>query len=436
MIANATSLIGTSGVTSALGFLYWALAARAFTPAAVGFASAILAAMTLLGTLSALGFGTLVVSELPRHRGQEGRLIATVLLVAGSIGVVLGILFAWMAPLVSADFVPFRASFANVLLFALGVGVAPVAVILDQALIGLMRGGLQLTRNIVFASVKLIALAAAGIWLRNRSGLTIYTTWTLGNLVSLTGLAAFLIVKRTPIHRYMPHWYLVYRLRRRALEHHALNLALKSPSLLIPLIIAWVLTTTANAYYAVAFAVAYFVFAVPQALSDVLYAVGAASLPSIFAKKMRFTLRVSLIASIAANVLLIIVGQDILRAFGHVYAEESIWPLRFLCLAVFPLIVKDHYVTICRVKDRVKGAAIRNFVAGCIEVVAATIGAHKAGLSGLCAGWLVVVCAEAAFMAPAVYHVARFASRPRDPAPTPPPQPVGIASAEVPTDVP
>lgn len=48
MLINAGALVGTTVVTSMLGFAYWWLAARRFPPEAVGVASAS-AAMVLLG---------------------------------------------------------------------------------------------------------------------------------------------------------------------------------------------------------------------------------------------------------------------------------------------------------------------------------------------------------------------------------------------------
>jgi O-antigen/teichoic acid export membrane protein len=87
-----------------LGFGYWWLAVRMFPPQAIGFASAAISAMTLLGTIGILGLGTLLVGELPRQAGNEGPLISTALLVAGAVVGCLGIAFAIVAPLLSTDF--------------------------------------------------------------------------------------------------------------------------------------------------------------------------------------------------------------------------------------------------------------------------------------------------------------------------------------------
>ena len=108
-------------VTSILGFAYWWLAARQFSPPAVGLASAAISAMTLLGTLSICGLGILLIGELPRQKGKEASLISATLIVAGVVGGCLGMLFAIVALYLSHDFQMLRASVENVALFAVGV---------------------------------------------------------------------------------------------------------------------------------------------------------------------------------------------------------------------------------------------------------------------------------------------------------------------------
>jgi hypothetical protein len=73
MLANTTSLVGTSLLTLPLGFVYWWLAAHRYPTESVGVASAAVSAMLLLATVSVLGFGTLLIGELPRKRTRRGR---------------------------------------------------------------------------------------------------------------------------------------------------------------------------------------------------------------------------------------------------------------------------------------------------------------------------------------------------------------------------
>ena len=97
MLLNAGSLVGTTLMTSVLGFAYWWVAARLYAPGVVGLASALISTMTLLGTISMLGLGTLLTGELPRQPGKEWTLIDAALIVVGGTGTIVGLLFALMA---------------------------------------------------------------------------------------------------------------------------------------------------------------------------------------------------------------------------------------------------------------------------------------------------------------------------------------------------
>src|SRR5690348_13064049 len=128
MLVNAGALIGTTAVTSLLGFVYWWLAARRFPPDAVGIASASVSAMVLLGGFCVLGLGTLLITELPRQPDHAGSLISTALLVVGVAGGIVGLAFALVASLVSSGFKALDLSLTNVALFAVGVSLTAIGI--------------------------------------------------------------------------------------------------------------------------------------------------------------------------------------------------------------------------------------------------------------------------------------------------------------------
>src|SRR5437660_5496776 len=70
VLVNAGSLVGSTVVTSGLGFVYWWIATWQFSAEAIGLGSAAIQAMTLLGTFGLFGLGTLLVGELPRQAGE------------------------------------------------------------------------------------------------------------------------------------------------------------------------------------------------------------------------------------------------------------------------------------------------------------------------------------------------------------------------------
>jgi hypothetical protein len=255
--------------------------------------------MMLLSQASMLGLGTLLIGEFPRHRGQEASLIAMALIVTGVTGSVLGVIFAVVAPHVIVGLHPLAQSVGAVILFALGVALTASTLVLDQALVGLLRGGLQLSRNTILAVTKLVAVIAAGFLSRNVGGLAIYGAWAIGNIMSLAGLAPIVVVRRECPRSYSPRWSLLRGLGRSALGHHALNLVQQVPNTAFPLVVTAILSVAMSGYFYYAWMIASFAFFGLTSLTTVLYALGTAD-PTALAERIRVTLRLAIIAGVLA----------------------------------------------------------------------------------------------------------------------------------------
>lgn len=401
LLINAGSLVGTTGVTSILGFAYWWIAARQFSPGAVGLASAAISAMTLLGSFGVLGLGTLLIGELPHQRGKEASLISATLIVVGVVGGCLGIIFAVIAPFLSHDFQELRGSVENVVLFALGVSFTSITSVLDRALIGLLRGGLQLWRNALFAATKLTALFVASLWLSHATGLTIYVTWLIGNALSLAVLGGYSLLKSTS-RSYLPQWGLLRKLGPTALRHHALNLTLDAPVLILPVLVTILLSATTNAWFYVSWNISSIANIITAIFTTMLFAVTSAR-PDEFASKLRLTLSLSLVTTALANCVLLFGTKEVLSLFGHSYAEQAAWSLRILAIESFPFIIKSHYIAVSRIQGQVVSATLFTIVSGSLELGGAALGAWLGGLSGLSIGWFAAVSFEAIFMCPVVF---------------------------------
>jgi O-antigen/teichoic acid export membrane protein len=366
ILTNAASIVITMLVTSGIGFVYWWVAAHQFPPEAVGFASAAVSAMMLLSTVGVLGFGTFLIGELPRQPNKRGTLIFTALLVSGIVSAALGLLFALVSRWISSEFLALSSNIGGIALFILGVSLSTVGYVSDQASIGLLRGDVQFWRNTTQSVVKIALLLTFSLWLGSSSGIAIFATWVLGGFASLLGLGILVVLKFGSNMNIKPNLSLLPSLRRNTLEHHALNLALQAPGLALPVIVTALLSARTNAYFYASWMVATIASVGPAALTTILYAVGAAD-PSALGGKMRMTLKLSYGIALFAGVGLLFCSDLILRLFNASYAEQASWCLRYLGLGVFPLVIKYHYVAICRIYKRIPQAAKWMVIAGVVE---------------------------------------------------------------------
>lgn len=405
IVANAGGLVATAVVTSGLGIPYWVLAAHTYPASAVGLGSAAISAMTLLSFLGMVGLGTLLVTEYPRHPGKEGRLVVTALATSATAGTVLGLLFSVVVPRIFTELGPIGAGPAQIAFFSLSVGVGSAALVLDGAVLGLLLGHLQFIRNALFSALKLALLWLIATQLSPTGWLAIMASWSVANLAASVPVGAYLLRKHGG-DQVKPYWRFLEGLRRSALEHHSLNMALLLPTFTLPVLVAAVISTQANAYFYTAWMIAYFVFVGPSALTHVLYTVSVRD-RSRAGRYLGFTLRLSVLCGIGTIVFILLAADPLLRLFGPAYAANARLPLQLITLAVLPMIVKSHYVAISRIEGTVGRAAILVVGGSLLELIAAYTGARLGGLVGLSFGWLLATMAEGLVIAPLVRRATR-----------------------------
>ncbi|WP_261562267.1 lipopolysaccharide biosynthesis protein, partial [Frankia tisae] len=394
----SASLIATQAVTSLLGFVYWTLATREFSIGAVGLAGAAVSLMMLLGTLGMLGLGTLLIAELPSvGPAHRQLLLRTTLAITAAASTLLALVVAGGVHLIPAhNLRPISSSPWTTLGFVAGVALTGVTLVLDQAVLALGNGRLQLERNVVASTVKigaLLALAHTG----HGGGMAIFLSWTIGNVASLPLIAWRGARDAGRTRGPAIDLTLLRGLGRRAASHHVLNLVLMAPMQLLSVIVTITISAEHNGYFSIVQQVSGFVFVLPYSITIALFAAAAGDQETVI-RRMRMTIPIGLAASLAADAVLLPAGGLVLAVFGHSYATAGVTTLRIVVLAGLPFVIKDHYVALRRVQGRTGRAAIICSVGAVVELAAAATGAQLGGTAGLSAAWVGALLIEAALL--------------------------------------
>ena len=152
LLRNAGSLAATTGLTSIFGFVFTIVAARMFTADEVGWGNAAINAMQLFGTIGMFGLGTMLIGELPKRKGDRGGLFSASLATSGIGSVILGLIFAVVVGLYFTKHLPgIGGTPGEVLLFVVGTGLTGATLVFDEGTIGMLRGGVQLWRNMAMS---------------------------------------------------------------------------------------------------------------------------------------------------------------------------------------------------------------------------------------------------------------------------------------------
>ncbi|HET9516773.1 MAG TPA: hypothetical protein VFO77_03505 [Actinoplanes sp.] len=403
LFTNAGSLMAATALTSLLGFAFWWVAARSASAAAVGQASAAVSAMTLIGTVGMFGMGTMLISELPRITSRKWDLIATCLLVSGGAATIGALGYVAVAHLAVPGLQDALGSPLVTALLVFGIALNAMTLVLDEALVGLLAGPLQLMRNAYFSVIKLVLLAGLALLPLTLTGGHLLLTWVAGIVLSVALLGRALR-RRNMIDSLRPRLALLRGRGAATFDHNLLNMATYLPRAALPLVVVGVLSAEANAAFYTAFMVMSFLAMVPGNVALTLFAVASGDRDAL-RSKVRMGLLICLGLGLPASIIVYFYAELIMSVFGAGYAASAGAALSILALTYLPFVFHHFFLAISRVQGRVRAAGIFSIFAGLAELAAAWYGGSRGSLTEL-VGWVAaVMAAEAVLVAPVVLRV-------------------------------
>jgi O-antigen/teichoic acid export membrane protein len=186
---DGMALVISSALTSAIGLLYWVVAARLFDHATVGLNSTAVSAMTLLGTAAHLNLGNAMLRFVPIAgpftRSLVRRCNAAALLAATTFGLV----FVLGADLWASDLLEAAGRPALFLFFVLSTPIWTLFVLQDSTLPAIGRATAVPVKNLVFSVLKIVLLGVAA-WLGTTSGIAV--SWVIGTALCAVGVSLWL----------------------------------------------------------------------------------------------------------------------------------------------------------------------------------------------------------------------------------------------------
>jgi O-antigen/teichoic acid export membrane protein/peptidoglycan/xylan/chitin deacetylase (PgdA/CDA1 family) len=414
LVRNSIYVMATTVVTSALGYVFWIVAARSYSEHDVGLAAALISAMTLASMVSSLGPASTLVQMLPRRSaGHRWSLTLNGTLATGTVaGLFLGGVLVVVLPWLSSPFAVVRQDLGYPSLLVAGVLLTTVGVLLDHAFVAERAAGNMLARNVLFSVLRVPLLLPVGV-AAGAGAIGILGAWVAATAASCAGGA--LLVRRLGRHYRSAVRGIGQHVRsmRSALAgHHLTSLGGALPMYLLPLLVAAVLSPTDNAYFYTTWMVCNVLFMVSFAVSFSLFAEGSHA-----PRELRRQVRVSVVATAAVLgpllLVLLLGGPYVMAAFGPSYPEHVVPLLTLLALSALPEAVTNIYVSVLRVKERLRFAAGLTIAVAVLMLGLAWFLLPSFGLIG--AGWAMLIAQTVGAAAVAADVTVRRRHAPPDP---------------------
>jgi O-antigen/teichoic acid export membrane protein len=344
---DGMALVLSSGVSSAVGMLFWVLAARLFEQDVVGVNSAALSAVTLLASASHLNLGNAILRFVPVSERRRA-LIAGCFAVGLGVGAVAGLGFGLGAPIWAPDLVAALGHPTVIVFYLVAVPLWTVFVIQDSALTAIKRAPLVLVENVAFAVLK-VGLLVVAAWMGLTFGIAIGTLAATALLVVVVVAYLARVADRQPPPE-SPRPASPRDLAGFLGADYAGNVAWQSATFGIPLIVIALTDPAGAAVYGMAWQITYSLYLVASGMgkSMVAHSAGGDSEAIVRARRGMDRKAATLIlpgAAVAA-----IGSYPILSIFGNSYAETGAFLLALLALSAVPNIVTNSALWEARVR--------------------------------------------------------------------------------------
>lgn len=393
---DGLALVLSSGLTSAVGLLYWIVAARLFDPATVGVNSVALSTMQLLGGVAHLNLTQALLRFGPVAGRRTRRLILTCYAVAIVVSALVGLGYAAGAPVWAPQMVDAVGYRALLVFFAVATPAWAIFTMQDYLLTALKRATVVPLENLVFALLK-IGLLGAAVGLAYVGGIA--ASWVLATVIIVVAINAWLLLWAIPrVSAGEPAEPVRPRVIARFVRSDYAGATLWQLAMNgLPALVLARLGAEDAAVYGIVWTIALSLYLIPSGMAQSMIAHTAAD-PSRADAARRAMVRRSLMLVVPAAAVLSVGAYPVLWLFGEHYAQQGAWALALAALSAVPQVITAATVAQARVQQRMRvlvvlPGSLAVAVLGCAWLLMPVL-----GITGVALSWLVVQLVGAAVL--------------------------------------
>ncbi|MFF0575783.1 lipopolysaccharide biosynthesis protein [Streptosporangium saharense] len=368
LFRNGYALMANTAITAVLGMGYWWLAAQMYGPADFGRGQALITAMRLFASLTALGFVGALARFIPVAGRRTPALIVRAYAVAGATGVVAALGFLVTLPWWG----PTYASLGGIgpgLFFLASTLVWSVFTLEDVTLAGLRRATWVPVNSLCYGLVKMAMLVGLAFALP-RDG--IFVSWIIPAAMTLIPINLLLFKKVIPRHvrktESTARPFSFGEVGRFLAGDYPGTLSILASVYLIPVLIAARVDEVTFGYFSMAHTLGSLIELLAMNMATSLTVEGSFDRERL-ASNSRRALRRAFMIIIPIVIVTILAAPLILRVFGPGFADRGTLLLQLMSLAVLPRVLIEIYLSGLRAVGQARRLAL---VQICLAVLVLT----------------------------------------------------------------
>ena len=414
LVRNSLFMMSTTVATGVLGYVFWIIAARVFSSADVGTASAVISLCSTVALLTYLGPAAMLIERLHAYE-RSSAWTSFLVRMCATTAVATAVVAAVAIPVIahSKGYGSFFGPADAAVLAVVGAAAWTVVNMYGSAFIAARRadgllavqGLVSLLKVLLVAPLCAIGLGAPGIvvaWVASSLiGVALGALWLLprlrlgGRRVAASGGAVISgdgeyphpparfsragVPLRHPPSRASAAWHLI--------GQHLTSVGGQVTPLVLPILVAVRLGVRPNAYFYITWMIGSVFFMVSPSISNALFAESVRASSALHATIRKAFLVTSFLLA-PAIVVMVAGGKLILGIFGHTYVTAGYGLLILLAASALPDAVSNIAVAVCRATGRLGYSVAINLGILVTTLTSAWLLMPRFGLLGVGIGWL------------------------------------------------
>lgn len=340
LYVNSFFIMLTFVVSSGIGFVFWILAAKVYSAEYVGLNTALISSMTLIASISLLGFDQSIIRFFPEM--DKSRIFSTSLIVTFVFTTLIWIIYIEGIDLWSPDlsiikdvaFIFYIFLISNVFMNLSG-----------SAFLALRKSKYYFVQNVITGSRLLllfpfIIFGSLGIF--NSFGVS----FTLATIFSL------ILLYKLGIHPKKMDKNILKKSYRFSAGNYLFGLLTGTPSLILSIVVLNVLGAEQTAYYYISLTIVSVLYIIPSSFSTSVFVEGSHGEP--LRKNVLKSIYSIAILLIPSSILLYILAPFLLSLIGSNYLN-ALGIFRLMILTAFGLIFYNIFISIKKIQKDMKG---------------------------------------------------------------------------------
>lgn len=324
---NSIYLMLSTAVMAFLGFFFWIINARFYSTEQVGIATTLISVVTLISSISLLGFGTGLIRYLPASK-QKNEKINTGFTLVGLTAIFVSIIYLIGLKTFSPKLLFIRENIIFAILFILFVVFSSLNTISESVFVAYRSSKYILIKNVAFSITKL----ALPILLISLGAYGIFASVGIASVIAVVLSLIFLILKFNYLINPTINKKIVKRMTKFSIGNFVAGFIGGLPLMVLPIIITNQLGPKFTAYYFMPMMIATFLYIIPQATTRSLFAEGSHREGEV-GKFFNKSLKLNALLLLPAMMAVYFFGKYILLVFGFEYAKEGTEFLQLLAIS-------------------------------------------------------------------------------------------------------